>query len=217
MSGMPEIAVKVKICGVTRPEDALAAVELGASYLGLNFCPVSPRCLTPARAREIATAVAGRVPLVGVFVNRPPAEVAAIDAEVGLDFLQFSGDEGPEDVDRFAGRAIKAFRTGGDPGPAALAPYARVWALLVDVQHAALYGGTGLAWDYGSVADLAARRRLFVAGGLKPRNARRAVLGSRPFGIDVCSGVESAPGIKDRALLERLFEEVRNGQGTPPS
>jgi len=217
MTGTPEMTVKVKICGVTRPEDALAAVELGASYLGLNFCRSSPRYVTPARAREIATAVAGRVPLVGVFVNCPPAEVAAIDSEVGLDFLQFSGDESPEDVDRFAERAIKVFRTGGDPGPEALAPYARVWALLVDVQHAALYGGTGIAWAYDSVADLALRRRLFVAGGLQPKNARQAVLGSRPFGIDVCSGVESAPGIKDRALLERLFEEVRNGQVTPPS
>jgi phosphoribosylanthranilate isomerase len=217
MTGPREMAVKVKICGVTRPEDALAAVELGASYLGLNFCELSPRYVDLTRAREIATAVAGRVPLVGVFVNRPPAEVAAIDSEVGLDFLQFSGDEAPEEVNRFAGRAIKAFRTGGDPGPEALTPYAGVWALLVDVQHAALYGGTGLAWSYDSVADLAARRRLFVAGGLRPRNARQAVAGSRPFGIDVCSGVESAPGIKDRALLERLFEEVRNGQGTPPS
>ncbi|HEV7518540.1 MAG TPA: phosphoribosylanthranilate isomerase, partial [Thermoanaerobaculia bacterium] len=100
----PEMAVKVKVCGVTRPEDALLAAELGASYLGLNFFPGSPRYVAPARAREIAAAVAGRVSLVGVFVNCPPAEVAAIDAEVGLDFLQWSGDEGPEEVNRFAGR-----------------------------------------------------------------------------------------------------------------
>ena len=208
---------KVKICGVTRPEDALLAADLGASYLGLNFCPASPRYLTLERAKEIALAVAGRVPLVGVFVNLPAAEVAAIDSEVGLDFLQFSGDEGPDAVNPFAERAIKVFRSGGDPGPEALAPYGRVWALLVDVQHGTLYGGTGLSWSYEAVADLAARRRLFVAGGLKPKNARQAVLGSRPFGIDVCSGVESSPGIKDRALLERLFEEVRNGQITSPS
>jgi phosphoribosylanthranilate isomerase len=210
-------ATKVKVCGVTRPEDALLAADLGASYLGLNFFPASPRYVEPARAREIAAAVAGRVPLVGVFVNCPPAEVVAIDGEVGLDFLQFSGDEAPAEVNRFAGRAIRAFRTGGDPGPAALAPYSQVWALLVDVQHGALYGGTGLAWSYDSVAGLASRRRVFVAGGLKPQNARQAVAGSRPFGVDVCSGVESAPGIKDRDLLERLFEEVRNGQVTPPS
>ncbi len=219
MTGTPGIngLTKVKVCGVTRPEDALLAADLGASYLGLNFFPASPRYVELPQAREIAAAVAGRVPLVGVFVNCSPKEIAAIDAEVGLDFLQFSGDEGPEEVGRFARRAIKVFRTGGDPGPEALSPYGETWALLVDVQHGALYGGTGLAWSYDSVAGLAARRRVFVAGGLKPQNARQAVAGSRPFGIDVCSGVESAPGIKDRALLERLFEEVRHGQGTPPS
>jgi phosphoribosylanthranilate isomerase len=219
MTGMSAMTgmTKVKVCGVTRPGDALLAANLGASYLGLNFFPRSPRYVEPSRAREIAAAVAGRVPLVGVFVNCPPEEVAAIDGEVGLDFLQFSGDEGPEEVRRNASRAIKVFRTGGDPGPAALTPFAETWALLIDVQHGALYGGTGLAWSYDSVAGLAARRRLFVAGGLRPENARQAVLGSRPFGVDVCSGVESAPGIKDRELLERFFEEVRNGQGTPPS
>jgi phosphoribosylanthranilate isomerase len=215
--------VKVKICGVTRPEDALLAVELGADYLGLNFFPASPRYVEPARAREIAAAVAGiagsagrPVGIAGVFVNHPPAEVAAIAEECGLDLLQFSGDEGPDEVNRHAARAIKVFRTGGDPGPRALAPYPDVWALLVDVRHGALYGGTGLAWPYGAVADLAARRRLFVAGGLRPDNVRQAVLGGRPYGIDVCSGVESAPGIKNRGLLERLFEEVRNGQAPSP-
>jgi phosphoribosylanthranilate isomerase len=209
--------VKVKICGVTRPEDALLAAELGADYLGLNFSPASPRYVEPARAREIAAAVVGRVPTVGIFVNHPPDEAEAIATEVGLDLLQFSGDEGEGTVTRFAPRAIKVFRTGGDPGPAALAPYAGVWALLVDAAHGALYGGTGLAWPYGAVADLAARRRLFVAGGLRPGNVRQAVSGSRPYGIDVCSGVESAPGIKDRGLLERLFEEVRHGQAPSPS
>ncbi|HZF07796.1 MAG TPA: phosphoribosylanthranilate isomerase [Thermoanaerobaculia bacterium] len=211
---------KVKVCGVTRPEDALLAAELGADYLGLNFVQSSPRYLTIERAREIAAAVRGRFPSVGiagVFVNHPPAEVEAIDREVGLDLLQFSGDEGADEVNRYARRAIKVFRTGGDPGPAALAAYPDVWALLVDARHGVLYGGTGLAWPYAAVADLAARRRVFVAGGLRPGNVGPALAGSRPYGIDVCSGVESAPGIKDRTLLERLFVEVRNGQGTPSS
>jgi phosphoribosylanthranilate isomerase len=217
---------KIKICGVTRPEDALAAVELGADYLGLNFARVSPRYVEPSRAREIAAAVAPgkhRVGLAGVFVNAPSAEVEAIAEEVGLDLLQFSGDEGPAEVLRFAPRAIKVFRTGGDPGTAALAPYAAVWALLFDAPHGTLYGGTGRSWSYAdignmaNIAGLAAARRVFVAGGLKPGNVREAIALSRPYGIDVCSGVESAPGIKDRRLLERLFAEVRNGQGTSPS
>lgn len=210
------LATKVKICGVTRPEDALVAAELGAAYLGLNFFRASPRYVEPSRAREIAAAVAGRVPLIGVFVNSPTAEVEAISKEVGLDFLQFSGDEEAAEIIPFARRAIKVFRTGGDPGAPALAPYFQVWALLVDVAHGALYGGTGLAWSYGSVADLAARRRVFVAGGLNPGNVRQAVRGSRPFAIDVCSGVESSPGVKDRGLMERLFLEVQDGQASSP-
>jgi phosphoribosylanthranilate isomerase len=202
---------RIKICGIARPEDALAAVDLGADYLGLNFHPPSPRCVEVTAAREIAAAVEGRVPLVGVFVNRPAAEVEATAGAVGLDLVQFSGDEGPAAVAPFAARAIKALRTGGYPGEAALAPFAAVWALLFDARHGALYGGTGLAWEYAAVAPLAAAgRRVFVAGGIGPGNARQAAA-SGAFGIDVCSGVEKAPGIKDRGLLERLFEEVRHG------
>ncbi|HXO21611.1 MAG TPA: phosphoribosylanthranilate isomerase [Thermoanaerobaculia bacterium] len=207
----------VKICGVTRPADALLAIELGASYLGLNFYPRSPRCVALGQAREIAAAAAGKVPLVGVFVDRPPAEVEEVAAEVGLDLLQFSGDEGPAEVGPFAARAIKAFRTGGDPGPEALAPYSRAWALLFDVRHGSLYGGTGVSWPYGSVAAICAARRVFLAGGVNPGNVRRAMEESGAHALDVCSSVESSPGIKDRELLERLFAEVRNGQGTPPS
>ena len=234
MSG--DARVHVKICGIARPEDALAAADLGADYLGLNFYPPSPRFVDLGAAREIAAAVAGRVPLVGVFVNRPAAEVEDVAAATGLALVQFSGDEGPHEVAPFAGRAIKAFRTGAHPGEAALAPYGEIWALLVDARDdhrglrdrrerhehgdrqgrddhggrgASLYGGTGRTWSYGEVAPLAAVRRVFVAGGIGPGNARRAVA-SGAFGIDVCSGVEKAPGIKDRGLLERLFEEVRH-------
>ena len=213
--------VRVKICGVTRPEDADAAVVLGADYLGLNFHPPSPRFVSRAVAREIAGAVAGRVPLVGVFVNLLAAEVEDIAAEVGLDLFQFSGDEEPADLRRFASKAIKALRTGGETGSTAtaaeLAPYADFWALLFDARHDALYGGTGIEWPYAEVAAIAAARRVFVAGGLRPGNARRAADLSGAFGIDVCSGVESAPGIKDPGLLARLFEEVRDGQADPAS
>jgi len=208
---------EVKICGVTRPEDALAAAGLGAAYLGLNFYPRSPRFVSLDRAREIAAAVAGRVPLVGVFVDRPAAEVEELAAALPLAYVQLCGDEPPEYVARFAPRAIKAFRTGGDPGPAALAPYRDAWALLFDSRHGTLYGGTGLAWAFGAVARIAAERRVFVAGGVRPDNVRRAAADSGAAAIDVCSGVERAPGIKDHELLARLFEEIRNGQATPPA
>lgn len=246
--------VAVKICGVTDPAAALLCAELGADYLGLNFWPGSPRHLGLAQAREIAAAVraaAPRVALVGVFVNAAAAAVEETAAAVGLDLLQFSGDEPPAAVRPFAARALKALRT---PDPAAAAAHADCWGLLLDspaAAAAAAYGGTGQEWDYaaglaalggilgaagaaGAAAttgiavtggtgrllgdagapDGGAVRRLFLAGGLGPGNVRRVVAALRPFAVDVCSGVESAPGRKDPRLLRQLFEEVRNGQVT---
>jgi phosphoribosylanthranilate isomerase len=212
--------VRVKICGVTDPANAAAAVEMGADYLGLNFYKESPRFVTTGRAREIAGAVGGRVPLVGVFVNAPAAEIAATVERVGLDLVQLSGDEGPEAAAPFAGRVLKAFRTGGLPGAEELAAWSAVWGVLIDAPHGSLYGGTGEEWAYdgidGAGAALAGRR-LFLAGGIGPDNARRAVAAVRPYAIDVCSRVESAPGMKDLELLRRLFQEVRHGETpTPP-
>jgi len=194
------IPVKVKICGVTDPANAAAAVEMGADYLGLNFYPGSPRFIAAERAREIAGAVGGRVPLVGVFVNASPGEIVETAERVGLDLVQFSGDEGPEAVMPFAARAIKVFRAGRLPGREELAAWSAVWGILIDAPHRGLYGGTGEAWDYGAAAELAGRRT-FLAGGIGPDNARRAVAAARPWAIDVCSRVESAPGIKDLELL----------------
>jgi phosphoribosylanthranilate isomerase len=209
-------AVRIKVCGITTPADALAAVELGADYLGLNFYRASPRYVEPGRALEIAEAVRGRVELVGVFVSSPRAEVEEIDRRVGLDLLQFHGDEEPGFVAPFAPRAIKAFRTGGPPGAEELALWSEVWGILIDAPHDARYGGTGAAWDYGTLSP-GTPGRLFLAGGLGPGNARRAVESVRPYAIDVCSRVESHPGIKDLELLRRLFQEVRHGETqTPP-
>jgi len=211
-------AVKVKVCGVTDPANALSAAEMGADYLGLNFYPGSPRFVDLERAVEIADAVRGRTGLVGVFVDAPAAEVERIAGRVGLDLVQLSGSEGPEAVAPFAGRAIKAFRSGGVPGGEELEAYGAVWGVLIDAPHARLYGGTGIAWDYGSLAGEAgglAGRRLFLAGGLGPDNVRSAVAAARPWAVDVCSRVESAPGIKDLELLRRLFQEVRHHGETP--
>jgi phosphoribosylanthranilate isomerase len=207
--------VKVKICGVVDPGNALLAVDLGADFLGLNFYRASPRYLSVERAREIADAVRGRVPLVGVFVDAAAGEIAQTVDRVGLDLVQLSGGEGPETVSRFAARAIKVFRTAGDPGAAALDAYGDAWGLLFDAPHGTLYGGTGVAWGYESVAGVVRRlpgRRVFLAGGIGPDNVRQAVSAGRPFAVDVCSRVEKAPGIKDPELLRRLFEEVQHAQ-----
>src|SRR3954470_19093396 len=168
------MGVKVKICGVTDPANALAAVEMGADDLGLNFYPGSPRFLTIERAREIANAARGRVPLVGVFVNASPDEIVETVEKVGLDLVQFSGDEGPEAVAPFMERAIKVFRAGRLPGLEELAAWSAVWGVMIDAPHRSLYGGTGKAWDYRA-AVAPAGRRLFLAGGIGPDNARRAV------------------------------------------
>lgn len=206
---------KVKVCGVIDPDNAWAAVNLGADFLGLNFYPRSPRYVGPGRAQEIADAVRGRTILVGVFVNAAPSEVEDTVERVGLDLVQLNGGEEPEPFAHLAGRTIKVFRSGGDPGDKALADWADRWGLMFDAPHASLYGGTGNTWSYDAVSrimDRLAGRRVFLAGGLGPDNVQEAIAVVRPFAVDVCSRVESAPGLKNPELLRRLFEEVRNAQ-----
>ncbi len=207
----------VKVCGVVDPANARLAAEMGAAFLGLNFYRPSPRYVEPGRAREIAEAVRSvsredSVRIVGVFVNASASEIEEIDGRVGLDLIQLSGDETPGLAASFAGRLVKAFRNGGEPAADDLAGWEEAWGWLFDAPHGTLYGGTGEGWAYGGVARLARERRIFLAGGLGPDNVRGAIEASRPFAVDVCSRVESAPGIKDPELLLRLFEEVRNAE-----
>jgi phosphoribosylanthranilate isomerase len=208
---------KVKICGVTRVEDAVAAVELGASLLGLNFWPGSPRFLDVRRASEIAAAVRGRALLVGVFVNQPEQAIRRADQEVGLDLLQLHGDEGPADAAPFGGRAIKAFRVAERFDGALLAGYPSCWGFVFDRLRPGAYGGTGEGWRYEEVRDLPTRRPVLVAGGVTPETVGQVVARCTPWGVDVCSGVETAPGVKSSELMKQLFEEIeemRNGQET---
>lgn len=198
----------VKICGVTRVEDAELAVSLGASFIGLNFYPPSPRFVSLDQARSIADAVRGRAQVVGVFVNRPAAEVEAIDEAVGLDLVQLHGDEGPEEVAAFGARAIKVVRTRGSLAGFAATSYPAAWGFLFDVLRADLYGGSGEPWAYACLAGLGLDRPFLVAGGIRPGTARQALAASGAAGVDVCSGVESEPGIKDPRRLEQLMQEV---------
>lgn len=206
----------VKVCGITRAEDLELAIALGADLVGLNFHPPSPRYLERDRAAALAARARGRVGVVGVFVDRPRAEVEAIDAAVGLDLLQFHGGEGPDDLAPFGARAVKVLRLapGERPAAAALAAtfaaHPAAWGFLVDVRHESLHGGTGRSWSWDAVAGAdAGGRPLLVAGGIRPDNAAAALAASGAAGLDVCSGVESAPGVKDRALLEGLFRAAR--------
>ncbi|MDY7092754.1 MAG: phosphoribosylanthranilate isomerase [Acidobacteriota bacterium] len=198
----------VKICGVTRVEDAQRAVELGADLVGLNFWPRSPRYLTPEQALPVAEAVRGRAQVVGVFVDPPPGRPEAVAEAVGLDLVQFHGDEEPQRLAPWGRRAIKVFRLSGAPEPEQLAAYPEVWGFLFDVRHPD-YGGTGERWEYGTLSGLELPRPFLVAGGIGPDNARQALEASGAAGIDICSGVETAPGIKDGERMQRLFAEVR--------
>jgi phosphoribosylanthranilate isomerase len=212
--------MRVKVCGVTRPEDAALAVELGADVLGINFWPHSPRAVSPGQAREVADAARGRALLVGVFVDQPPVAVAAAVEAAGLDLVQLHGDEEPETLRELAragvvaGKTIRAFRVGASFDAAeATAPWQACWGFLFDAARPGLYGGTGAEWSWRRVAGAAPGRRVLVAGGIAPGRLRARLANAgewRPWGIDVCSGVERSPGRKDPAKLRALLEEVRD-------
>jgi phosphoribosylanthranilate isomerase len=205
-------APHVKICGITRLEDAEAALRLGAEFLGLNFYAGSPRAIEVAAAARLRRRVGDRARVVGVFVNHAAAEVSRIAAEVGLDLLQFHGDEGPLDLEPHGARAIKVYRVAGPLPHAELDRYPRAWGFLFDSSGGSGYGGSGVPWAWDAAGALPQDRPLFVAGGIKPGNVAEVMARLKPWGIDVGSGVEAAPGRKDPALLERLFEEIAHAQ-----
>lgn len=202
------MSVRVKICGVTRPEDARAAVAAGADYLGLNFWPQSPRHVDRERARRIAEA-AGAVPLVGVFVDAAREEVERTVEEIGLSLLQFHGAEPPAYCAGWSRPVIKAIRVReGDSAAALASPYAGVAYLLVDAWVAGRPGGTGVRVPAAALAGVATER-LFLAGGLTPESVAEAVRQVRPFAVDVASGVEERPGVKSHEKIERFIERAR--------
>ena len=203
-------SVRIKICGITRVEDAEAAVDLGADFIGLNFWSGSPRRIDVARGREIADAVRGRSSIVGVFVHQLPSAVEEIASRVGLDLLQFHGDESPGDLAPWGDRAVKAIRFEDELDPSALDDYKTVWGFVVEPRRSS-YGGSGRSWDYAAAKKLSRQRPFLLAGGLAPENVARAVSVSHPWGVDVCSGVESTPGVKDCDALGRFFQEVQDG------
>ena len=212
--------MKVKVCGVTTPEDAALACELGADLLGINFWPRSPRAVSPAQAREVADAARGRALLVGVFVDEAPASIATAVVGARLDLVQLHGDEEPEVLRALsragvaAGKTIRAFRVGASfDATEATASWDACWGFLFDAARPGFYGGSGAEWPWRRVASAAPARRVLVAGGIAPGRLRTmlATAGDwRPWGIDVCSGVERAPGRKDPAKLRALFEEIRD-------
>jgi phosphoribosylanthranilate isomerase len=203
--------VHVKICGITRTSDALAAVELGASAIGLNFVPGSPRRIDAALGADIARAVAQASPsvlVVGVVADLDLAAMKALIAEVGLGCLQLHGSEPPEALVPLLPHAYKAVRisTADDVARARAFPGEH---LLADAKADGLLGGSGQQFDWTLVRELARERKLTLAGGLRPDDVARAIAEVQPYCLDVASGVESAPGIKDRGLLRAFLAAAR--------
>lgn len=193
--------IPVKICGLTRVEDALLAWASGASALGFVFHPASPRAISAKRVREIRRELPPEAFCIGVFVDVDPARINALAEEAGLDAVQLHGRETPEDCAALKRPVIKAIRA---EDAAMLGEYA-VAAVLLDAAHPSLAGGTGLKADWKLAERIARQRLLILAGGLNPHNVLAATECVRPAGLDVCSGVEAAPGIKDAELLKSLL------------
>ena len=196
----------VKICGITREADATAAVACGASAIGFIFWPKSPRYVEPERARAIVRSLPPFVTPVGVFVNEDVEHLNSVADLVGLGAVQLHGDETPDMVDAVNSPVVKALGR-IDAGTATAWPE-RV-RLLIDADDRERRGGTGARADWNAAAALARQRPIVLAGGLTPANVADAVTRVGPFGIDVSSGVEDAPGIKNADRIRELFEVLR--------
>lgn len=200
---------KIKICGIKTIQDALAAMDAGADMLGFNFYPKSPRAIDVGRCRDVMSVMRkyGHIMCVGVFVNAYAAEIRATLDTCGLNLAQLHGDETAEMMQSFYGRAFKAFRG----VPESVSGFVREGApaFLIDASVRGVYGGTGVTADWNKAAEIASHYPLLLAGGLTPENVGEAVRRVQPWGVDVASGVESAPGIKDAGKIKAFVEAVR--------
>jgi phosphoribosylanthranilate isomerase len=203
---------RVKICGITAWDDARLSVDLGASALGFNFYPSSPRAISPADAWKIIRRLPPFVEAVGVFVNWPPLVVDALARALRLQTVQLHGGESPEEMDALARsyRVIKAVQVGPGFRLTSLSRYRRADGILLDGFARGLHGGTGRTFDWKWAR--AARRygRIVLAGGLTPENIARAIRVAQPYAVDVSSGVEARPGRKAPARLRALFAAVES-------
>lgn len=213
------LIVKVKICGITNYDDASAAVDLGADLLGFNFYPKSPRFIKPEKAAEIINKLPAFVDIVGVFVyeagngeNESFSKINETIKRCHLNWVQLHGDESPQFCRMFLSlnvRTMKALRV-KDKTDIEKANDFFTDAVLLDAFHPEKYGGTGISFDWNIIGHIG--KRVFLAGGINPDNAAEAVkLGV--YGIDVCSGVESEPGKKDRKKMKKLFENIEHLRG----
>ena len=199
----------IKICGLTSLEQALSCVELGADWLGLNCWSGSSRYITAEKALEIVDGLPESVSTVGVFVNESTDTLESIMRETGIDLAQLHGDETPENCKKITVPWFKAFRVSPDFQPQRIQDYGGE-TFLLDAYSKTHYGGSGQKIDWELASTVSAMGKLILAGGLAPENVADAVNKVRPWGVDVCSGVESEPGIKDLLKVKEFINNIRN-------
>ncbi len=200
--------MRIKICGITNPEDAFAVVDFGADAIGFVFHPESPRFVTPDTAKTILSALPPFITCVGVFVDRDKSEVEKIARDVGLDSVQFHGSETPDDC-KISKKAIKAIRVKDLADLEPLKKY-RVSAFLLDTYAPDAIGGTGQVFNWDIALKAKNFGRIILAGGLTPENIGKAIKWVRPYGVDVSTGVESSiKGKKDHRKLKLFIDNAR--------
>lgn len=213
MAGVSHAVPRIKICGLTTPDAAEHAAEAGAWAVGMVFWPGSPRVVGLQTAAEIAAPLRRRTELVGLFVDAPLDEVVGTAEAVGLTWIQLHGHEGPsfcEAVARRAGvKVIKAARVREKAHVQAIDAFRSVDAHLLDHYAPGVPGGTGQTFDWSLTSERRSEVPLVLAGGLTAENVEAGIVATRPWAVDVSSGVESAPGVKDPELVEAFISAVR--------
>jgi phosphoribosylanthranilate isomerase len=200
--------VKVKICGITNLEDALAAADYGADALGFVFYEKSPRNITPQRAKDIITKLPPFITTVGVFVNEKPKKIKEIMEFGGINILQLHGDEPPEDC-KIWHRVIKAFRVRDFNDLHPLEEY-KVSAYLFDTYSPEAYGGTGQIFNWDIAVDAKRFGRIILSGGLNVENVEKAILYVRPYAVDVSTGIEAEKGKKDLKKMKEFIKKAKS-------
>jgi len=200
--------VKVKICGITNIDDAITAAEAGADALGFVFYPESPRFIEPRRARDIIRQLPVFVTAVGVFVDESEDLIRRIIRESGVQVLQFHGSESPVMCTRFREKVIKVIRIKDLESIAEMRMYP-VGCFLLDTYHSLMKGGTGLSFDWSVAKEAKKYGRIILSGGLTPENVREAIAEVMPYGVDISSGVEIRPGVKDHDKIRAFIDEAK--------
>lgn len=208
---MSDLRTRIKVCGITRAEDAHAAIACGVDALGFVFVQESPRYCAPHKAVEIINSLPPFVTVVALFMNNAPEEIQSVLREQRFDLLQFHGDEGPENCARYALPYIKAIPMGGQTDIHAYAKsHARARGFLLDSHAPGAAGGSGQVFDWKRIpGDF--EKPVILAGGLNPENVARAICEAKPFAVDVSSGVERAKGIKDANKIAAFVKAVQEG------